>query len=119
MSKVRQALHVDGLSDEASARGLRRAAEAQLHGLRQEIQTQGLSSTSREQRSQIEELPFSGKWNPSERTEPISREQLLQLQLLCINYYIYILSHRAECRYYLSIQVKCNSFCSLKQGTTE
>lgn len=52
VSPVWQALHVDGLLDEASARRMRRVAEVQLRGLRQEIPTQGLSVTPREQRSQ-------------------------------------------------------------------
>lgn len=51
--QMRQALHMDGLSDEASARGLRHAAKAHLQDLRQEIQAQGLSLAPREPRSQI------------------------------------------------------------------
>lgn len=45
MLQVWQALYVDGLFDEASTRRMRRVAETQLHGLRQEIPAQGLSAT--------------------------------------------------------------------------
>ncbi|EFN84278.1 Longitudinals lacking protein, isoforms A/B/D/L [Harpegnathos saltator] len=53
VSQMRQTLHVDGLLDEASTRGLRHAAKVQLYALRQKVQTQGLPPTPREQRSSV------------------------------------------------------------------
>lgn len=57
---MRQTLHVDGLLDEAPARGLWYAAQAQLHSLRQKVQTQRLPSAPREQRAQAGELASAG-----------------------------------------------------------
>ncbi|KAG7205757.1 hypothetical protein KM043_007706 [Ampulex compressa] len=50
--QVRQEVHVDRLPDETPEGGLREAAKAQVHAVREEVQAEGLPAPPREQRSQ-------------------------------------------------------------------